>query len=198
MPLPILALAGLAQAGVGIFGASSQGRRAKKREAAALKALEEYDRQALTNVYAGLTVPKEPFELRTEAVQQAQATAVGALAGAGARGLVGGLGGVQQRTQQGIAQIAAEMEQAQFRLQQMQAEDQARVRAMQEQREQQDIAGLGRELGLARQQRASATESLYSSIGAGLGHGLGAAAGLGAFGEETQSAYNMSQTQLPQ
>jgi hypothetical protein len=66
-------------------------------------------------------------------------------------------------TQQSMGRIDAQLQEAQFRLQTMVAEDEARIRSMQENREQQDIAGLGAEMAYGRSLRDAATSRIVST-----------------------------------
>jgi len=129
------------------------------------KDLSEYKRQQLQNVYAGMTVPMEGFRLREEQLEQQMATGVGALSGAGARGLVGGIPALMQQGQMTAAQIGADLEQSQFKIQQMIAQDEARIQSMQERREEQDIAGLGAQIQAGRQQKYAGYQGAISSVG---------------------------------
>lgn len=179
------------------IGQAREGRRRQKR---AQKALDAYQRQELTNVYAGLTAPVEGFRLRQEQVKADIASQTEALSRAGARGLVGGLPQVQDYSERAFAQIGADLEQTQFRIQQMIAEDEARIRGLQEERERADIAGLGAEIQAGRQQRYQGIQQAIGSVGAlgqsaaGFFPGAGAATGAAQQFGTQQRALN----QLPQ
>lgn len=138
-----LAIGALGSIGQMISGAS----RAKK----ARKALENYQRQELKNVTEGMRVSTLAAEMKTEEAQRRFATTVGALQSGGVRGLVGGLGAAEQAQQQQQQQIAADLDRQQTQIEQMRAQDEARIRGMQEARESQDIQGLGAELAAGRQ-----------------------------------------------
>lgn len=154
-----LAIGALGSIGQMISGAS----RAKK----ARKALENYQRQELKNVTEGMRVSTLAAEMKTEEAQRRFATTVGALQSGGVRGLVGGLGAAEQAQQQQQQQIAADLDRQQTQIEQMRAQDEARIRGMQEARESQEIQGLGAELAAGRQLVNSGIQGLAGTAMAG-------------------------------
>jgi hypothetical protein len=151
MPLPLAAAISLAGVGVSAIGSISQMISGASRTSKAKRALENYQRQELRNVTEGLRVSTLGAELQTQEAQRRFATSVDALRSGGVRGVVGGLGR-QEQLQQGEQQrIAADLDRQQRQIDMMRAQDEARIRAMQEQRESQEIAGLGAEIAAGRQ-----------------------------------------------
>lgn len=162
MALPLVA-AGAALAGglaKTIIGAS----RASK----AKRAMDNFQRQELTNIAQGLRVSTLGAELQTQEAQRRFATSVDALRSGGIRGLVGGLGRQEQLQQAQQQQIAAGLDAQQVQIDQMRAQDQARIRAMQEERESFDFQMLAG-------QRAAGQQALMSGIG-DIGGAIGFAA----------------------
>lgn len=140
--------AGLAIGAIGSIGQMISGAsRANK----ARKALENYQRQELKNVTEGMRVSTLAAEMQTEEAQRRFATTVGALQSGGVRGLVGGLQTAEQAQQRQQQQIAADLDRQQVQIEQMRAQDEARIRGMQEAREAQEIQGMGAELAAGRQ-----------------------------------------------
>lgn len=149
MPLPAaIAIGGLAINAVGSIAQAISG---ASRTSKAKRALENYQRQELRNVTEGMRVSTLGAELQTQEAQRRFATSVEALRSGGVRGLVGGLGQQEQLQQRQQQQISADLDRQQMQIEQMRAQDEARIRAMQEQRESAEIAGLGAELAAGRQ-----------------------------------------------
>lgn len=105
-------------------------------------ALENYKRQQLTNIAEGLQVSTLGSDLQREEQARIASGQIEGLQGAGTRGLLGGLGRVNQANQQVMAQTGAGLDQQQKQIDQMYADDQARIRNMQESREIGDINAL--------------------------------------------------------
>jgi len=129
-------------AGVGALASGIQAISGAKQRRDAQNALEDYQRQELKNVAEGLQVSTLGADLQREEQAMLAASQVGALQGAGVRGLVGGLGRVEAGGQMANRQIAADLDMQQRQIDQMYAQDQANIRGMQEQREMGDIAAL--------------------------------------------------------
>jgi hypothetical protein len=144
-------------------GAAAAGGAAKSiigasRASKAKRAMESFKRQELENVTSGLRVSTLGAQLQTQEAQRRFATSVDALRSGGVRGLVGGLGQINQQQSQVQAQIAADLDRQQMGIEQMRATDQANIRAMQEQRESFDFNMLAG-------QRAAGQQALFSGIG---------------------------------
>ena len=144
-------------------GAAAAGGAAKSiigasRASKAKRAMESFKRQELENVTSGLRVSTLGAQLQTQEAQRRFATSVDALRSGGVRGLVGGLGQINQQQSQVQAQIAADLDRQQMGIEQMRATDQANIRAMQEQRESFDYQ-------LLAGQRAAGQQALFSGIG---------------------------------
>lgn len=108
----------------------------------ARNAMENYQRQTLENVYKNAQVSTLGADLQREEQARLVSSQVNALQGAGTRALVGGLGRVETGNQMVNQKIGANLDEQQKAIDQMTAEDQARIRAMQEAREQGDINAL--------------------------------------------------------
>lgn len=135
-----------------------------KRRREADEALENYQRQDLTNVYAGMSVPTRGAQLQTAGAYQSQAEQGYALSQTGARGVIGGSQTIADNTRESMARISAGLQESELRLQQMFTEDEARIRGIQEQREQQDITGLGAERASGYAQRDAGWSNLSSTL----------------------------------
>tara|TARA_R110002167_G_scaffold331706_1_gene538401 strand:+ start:46899 stop:47498 length:600 start_codon:yes stop_codon:yes gene_type:complete len=126
-----------------IIGAG-QARRARK-------AIDAYQRQELHTVTEGLQISSLGADLQREELARGQATSVAALQTGGVRGLVGGIGKLQEQQVAQSRQIGADLDKQKLSIQQAQAQDAARIQQMQETREQQDLAGLGQQLNTGQQ-----------------------------------------------
>lgn len=151
-----------ATAAVSIGKSIHDSSQARKRERSARKRLENYQRQDLSNAYSGMAVPTAGATMAREEAIRTQAETAYLAGQAGVRGL-GAVSGIAGMTQESMGRIDAQLQEAQFRLQSMVAEDEARIRAMQEEREQQDIAGLGAEIAYNRSVRDAATSRIVST-----------------------------------
>lgn len=153
-----LGISAAASAGQAIAGAS----RARK----AKKALENYKRQDLKNVAKDLRVSTLGAEMQTLAAQRQASSTIGALRSGGVRGVVGGAKDLQAGQQQVQQQISADLDRQQVNIQQMQMQEEQKIRGMQEQRENQDIQGLGAEMAAG---RAQTMEGITGLAGAAAG-----------------------------
>ena len=162
MPLPLIAAIGIGAAAAGGIAQTISG---ISRTNKAKKALAGFQRQRLTNITEGMRVSTMGAELQTQEAQRRFATSVDALRSGGVRGLVGGLGQMEQQQQVGQQQIAADLDQQQQQIDMMRAEDEGRIRSMVENRESAAIAGLGAELQNARQ---TTNAGISGIAGAGL------------------------------
>lgn len=155
----------IAAVGLGISAAASIGQMVSGavKTSRAKKALANYQRQELKTVTDDMRVSTLGAELQAREASRRFATSVDALQASGVRGVVGGLSRVEAGQQRVTQSIAANLDQQQARIEQMKAKDRMRVQAMQEQREQQDIAGLGSQLGMARQQTQAGMAGLMQA-----------------------------------
>lgn len=144
-------LGGLLSAGLGIGGGlfSTISGAIQTREAR--EALENYERQELQNMAEGLQVSTLGSDLAREEAGRLAMGQVDALQGGGQRALLGGLGRVEARNTDLNRQIGADLDMQQKQIdQQVMAENQ-RIRQMQEQRENADIAALSSQINTGNQ-----------------------------------------------
>jgi len=161
-----IAATGALASGIQAISGAKQRRDAKN-------ALENYERQNLENVAEGLQVSTLGADLQREEQARLAASQVGALQGAGVRGLVGGLGRVEAGNQMVNREIGANLDAQQKQIDQMYAQDQANIRGMQEQREVGDISALSSQYNAGNamlwQGIGGIAQSGMSALGAGLG-----------------------------
>lgn len=155
----------IAAVGVAVSAGSaiSQSAKAKKRERAAQRRLDEYRRQDLGAQTPNIGLPLIGAEMARQEAIRSQAE----LTGLASRGGVAGLattGAIAGQTSESMRRISAQLEEAQVRLQYMKAEDQRRIMEMQEARENADIQGLGMEIASARGEREAAWQRNISTL----------------------------------
>lgn len=169
-------MAAITTASIGVLGSGYQAYKGAQDAKAAKDAINNYNRQELTNVAEGLQVSTLGADLQREEQARLAATQVDALQGAGARGVLGGLGRVEAGNQEMNRQIGAELDTQQRQIDQIRAQDQASIRSMQESREQQDLAALSSQYNAGNQMMwdgiggiAQTGISLAGSFGGGIG-----------------------------
>jgi hypothetical protein len=159
----------IAMAGVGLLGSGYQAIKGAKDARDAKNALDNYQRQEFNNIAEGMQVSTLGADLQREEQARLAATQVGALQGAGVRGVLGGLGRVEAGNQMLNRQIGAELDAQQKQIDQMYAQDEANIRNMQEQREMQDISGLSSQYNAGNQQMMQGIGGMAQSTISGLG-----------------------------
>jgi len=158
MPALTTATAVAIAAGSAAAGGLAKGVIGASRASKAKRAMDNFKRQELTNIADGLRVSTIGAQLQTQEAQRRFATSVDALRSGGVRGLVGGLGQVEQQQQLQQQQIAAGLDQQQVQIDQIRAQDQGNIRGMVEQRQSFDYQMLAG-------QRAAGQQALMSGIG---------------------------------
>lgn len=134
----VSAVNGALGVGAGLYNIINGAKEAKEAE----RALSDYERQKLENVANGLQVSTLGSDLQREEASRLASTSVDALRDSGTRGLIGGLGRTQAMVNNVNRETAAGLDAQQKQIDQIQAEDDARIRNMQENREINDINAL--------------------------------------------------------
>lgn len=151
-------------AGINLLGGISKAISGSKRERSIKNAIENYERQDLRNVFSSIGVSSLGADLLREENARVSATSIDALQSAGARGVVGGLGSVLRQSNLVNREAAADLDRQQQDINRLRANDDARIRSMQERREEEDLRGLGTELNAARQDKYSGIGDIGSSV----------------------------------
>ena len=141
--------------GLGMIGGITSMISGAKQANDAKDALNAYERQKLENVAEGLQVSTLGSDLQKEEQARLASSQVSALREGGTRGLIGGLGRVEAGNQRLNQQIGADLDMQQKQIDQMRAEDDARIRAMQENREIQDVSALSSQYNAGQQTRVN-------------------------------------------
>lgn len=152
--------------GLGLAGGLSQMISGAKEKREAEKALQNYQRQQLQNVYDNTAVSTLGADRQIENQARLASGQISALQGGGARTLIGGLGRVEAGNQNVNQQIAADLDQQQKQIDFARAGDQANIRAMQENREQNDINALSSQYMAGKQDQNTGFGNM--ALGAGM------------------------------
>lgn len=140
----------LVGAGVGILAGGAQAVSGAVRAKRAKRDLENYERQEVTDLADNLRVSTLGAEQQQEGLAQSESTAVEALQASGARGVIGGVSGVQKNRAQAEQGIAAGLDQQMANIEQVKYQDKVRQFETTESRQNQDIAGMAAEMQAGR------------------------------------------------
>lgn len=155
------AAAGALGAGVGLYTTIQGAKQARD----AKNALENYDRQELSNIAEGMQVSTLGSDIQKEEQARLASAQIDALQGAGTRGIIGGLGRVEAGNQAVNRQIGADLDMQQQEINQIRAQDEARIRDMQENREQADISALSSQYNTGQQNKMSGLGNIIAGTG---------------------------------
>lgn len=158
-------------AGIAIAGSVAQGIMGASQASKAKKAIEGYRRQELTNVAEGISISTKGAELAAEEMARIASTSVQALQQSGVRGVVGGIGQVQKSVMLQAEQIGADLDKQEKERQKLIAQEEARIRDMQERREEADLAGLGQQLAVGQQNLFGGIQGLSTALAGMKGSG---------------------------
>jgi hypothetical protein len=135
-------MAAITSASLALAGGVYQAVQGAKQTRDAKDALNTLPIPDLQNAYAGQQVSQLGANLQREEGARDFATSVDALRTGGVRGIIGGLGQVNAQRNLQNRQIGANLDEQQKQINMSIAEDEARIRAMREQRYQGDVAAL--------------------------------------------------------
>ena len=175
----IAAASAALSAGTGLAGYLSQGKQARKYQ----KLIENYERQKLVNPFAGLQVSTLGADRQREDLNRTMTTYGNLASLSGTRGIASLLPNLTQIQNDQTAKIAANLDEQQKQIDQLKAQGDAQVQAMQENREQNDLLGLGNALQTARANQAQSMGMIAQGLGT-----LGYAAANGVFNGTTSNS----------
>lgn len=159
-----------ATAVVGLGVAGYQAYQGAKEKKDAKRALESKKRQELKNVYEDERISTRGSDLQKEQQSKLEASQIETLAGAGVRGIIGGLGRVEAGSQASNRRIGADLDMQQKQLDQKIASDEASIRGVKESRDIADISALSSQYSAGNQQMwqgiGGMTQSAMSGISA--------------------------------
>ena len=160
-----MAIATAVIGGVSAAASAAQAIKEAKDKKAAAAALANLQAPPLNNVADKLQVSTLGSDLQKEEQARLAATQVEALRGGGTRALIGGLGRVEAGSQQVNQQVGATLDQYQKQIDQQKAEDDARIRSMNEQRYNQDAQALSSQYNAANQNMNQAIGNVFQGAG---------------------------------
>lgn len=134
----------------------------------------------LTNIADGMQVSTLGSDLQKQQQSQLAATQTAALQDGGTRALLGGMGRVSANSQDVNAQIAANLDEQQKQIDQVKAQDTARIQSIKEQRQNAKLAALSSQYNAASQNSAQGLGNVIQGAGA-------AAGALSATGKKTKT-----------
>ena len=179
-------------AGTGLAGYISQGKQARKYQ----EQIQNYERQKLVNPFAGLQVSTLGADRQREDLNRTMTTYGNLASLSGTRGIASLLPNLTQTQNDQTAKIAANLDEQEKQRQQLIAQGDAQVQAMQENREQNDLLGLGNALQTARANQAQSMGMIAQGLGT-----VGYAAANGVFNGKTSnnagSLNSLSEIQIP-
>jgi hypothetical protein len=153
--------------GFGIFSGFKQKRMGKKQMESAQKAIDAFEFDELNNVYDSIGVSTRGSDLIREEAQRTTAGAVEVARSGGIQGVLSALPKIQSVNNQISQEAALDLDQQQQQLDYARAEDEARIRAMNEERQANELAGLGQKLATGQQNFFSGMSNITNSFMAG-------------------------------
>jgi hypothetical protein len=190
----VVALGGL---GLSAAQAIKANKDMKQASQAAAKAAGELKNIKEFNAFKQVQVPTLGFDLAQQSQAQATTQAMQSLQGAGAEGVIGGVGNVLQATNEQALQLASQAGQAKYQRDMAQAEAEQGIQSRKQEREY--MIGTNA-LQSAQTQRTAAEQIRNEAIGGmfeSLGSAATSAAGLVPLYKEKQYAKNASWTTTP-
>ncbi|MFX1667814.1 hypothetical protein JZ968_06475 [Riemerella anatipestifer] len=162
---------GAVSAGTSIISAIGAGKRAKNIQ----QQIDNYKRQELTNPFEGLQVSTLGADRQREDLARTMSTYANLAAMGGSRAIVGLAPNLLAQQSQQEAQIMANLDEQEKQRQQLVANGAMQIQNMQEQRENNDLIGLGNALNTARQEQTNAWNQFGQSA---MGLGMAASSGM--------------------
>ena len=156
MPLPFAAI-GLGVSAIGGISKMIGGARNARQGKRELKQLVK-SRQEIVNINEGRRISMRGADMANEQIARGTASSIDALRSGGIRGAMGGIQGIQENNNNSALQQGAMVDQAQMQLESEYARDEARVQAMNEQRQMGDES-------IAQQTINAGRQDMYSGMG---------------------------------
>ena len=165
-------------AGTGLAGYLSQGKQARKYQ----EQIQNYERQKLVNPFAGLQVSTLGADRQREDLNRTMTTYGNLASLSGTRGIASLLPNLTQTQNDQTAKIAANLDEQEKQRQQLIAQGDAQVQSMQENREFNDLQGLGAAYQASKANQAQSMGMIAQGLGT-----LGYAAANGVLGGGNQT-----------
>lgn len=179
--------------GLGLVGGLAQTLSSARQEKEASRALDNYEKQQLNNVANNLEVSTLGADIQRQEQSRLASSQIDAARGGGTRSLLASLGRIEAGNQNVNRQIAADIDMQQKQIQQQQAEDEARIRAMRENRENADVAALSSQVQAGRQDMWGGIGNIVRGAGMA-GQSIGAMRGTDSNMPQAEGGYTTSGT----
>ena len=183
----------IGSAALGMAGGIAKMISGGKQKREARRALRSFRRQQLRNVNEGRRISTRGAEVALEEQARMAATSLDALSSGGIRGVVGGVGAVNQQNNATSQQVGANLDQQQVQLDRDFALDSARMRQMKEQRDNQELNQLYSQLNAGQQNEMGGLGDIAQAGFGGASLGMSMQNGAGGEG----GAVNAMQTTAP-
>lgn len=131
--------------------------------------INNFQRQEMQNAYRNLTVPTKRLELMQEEQARTASTAINAAGMSGARGLASTVPQIMDYQTKAQNDISSFYEEQQSKIDQMIAQDDTNIRAMREQRDNQELQGLQTGLQGAMAAKQGGQDLAMGSLQSGMG-----------------------------
>ena len=151
--------------GAALAGSGLQIAQGMKQERDAKSALGNFERQDLENVYNDMPISLMGSNLRREDASQTTANLTEAARGSGIRGVFGALPRIQSLSNQGARQNQLDVDGQVMKRSYAIAGDEGRIQSMQENRDNQDLAGIGQQMAVGQQNTQSGIRGAFNSAG---------------------------------
>ncbi len=192
-----MAIATGISAGVGAAGGISKFFEGRKMQRRAQELIENFEWQELKNPYKDLQVSTLGADLRREENARATATATNAIRNGGTRAILGGLGRVQSNANTVNREIAANLDEQQKAIDYAGAQDDTRIRGMQEKRQTDELQGYGQMMNVGMNTKYGGMADIMNSAGM-FGQLGGMTSGMGNMGGLREPAQALDLTGLQQ
>lgn len=160
-------MAAITSAAVAVAGGAYQAISSAKQAKKAEDALLNLKTPELKNIAEGLQVSTMGADLQREELGRQYATGVDALRSGGIRGVIGGLGTLNAQQNVANRQIGADLDMQQRQIDQIRAQDEARIQGVSENRYQNDVAALSSQYNAGQQGMMQGISGMAQGVASG-------------------------------
>jgi hypothetical protein len=164
-----LTTAAIVAGGAAVAGGAFQAISGANQARSAQQALDNLKVPELKNITEGMKVSKMGNQLKVDNANQRFSQNVDTLRSGGIRGVIGGLQSANDQAKQTDLEVAADYNKQENDIAQMAAEDDARIRAMQEQRYQSNVAALSSQVNAGKAQQMQGISGALQGISSAAG-----------------------------
>lgn len=171
--------------GAALAGSALQIYQGEKQRKEGEAALNDFERQELENIYKDMPISLMGSNLRREDASQATANLTEAARGSGIRGVFGALPRIQAGNNQASRQNQLDVDNQIMKRNYAIAGDEGRIQNMQENRDNQDLQGIGQQIAVGQQNTATGIRGAFNGLALA---GSGVEGTIGGGGETPQSS----------